>query len=141
MSSLTMQDDGSSYDLVVRIFSDDLTIDLWRLYQPDEDYFADHMYIGPDSWYEKYVNDNMQVLLNGKAIPGKLEMVEKLELETVIRLEIPVKGRVRSLEIDNRLLTGLYMDQVNLFIYKDEESEKAFRFTVEEHSGTIVGKQ
>lgn len=140
MSGLTQMPDKSGFELVVRIYSDDLAIDLWRIYQPDEDYFKDHRFIGPDSFYENYINDNLLIKLNGKLLKAELSEVELLELETVLRLEVPSKRKIKSLAVENRILTGLFSDQVNLFIYKDSINEKAIRFTVENNSSTLVGE-
>ena len=138
MSSLTFMDEGLGYEMVMRVYSDDLAVDIWRLYKPDESYFADHRYIGPDTYLERYVNDNIIITLNGKVRGAVIRDVETTDLETIMRLEVPVKRKPRTLEIENRILTGLYPDQVNLFIYKDNESEKAFRFTVDNYSGALL---
>lgn len=138
MSSLTIMEGGKGYEMVLRVYSDDLAMDIWRLYQPDESFFADHRYIGPDSYLEKYVNDNVLIKVNGKVIGAVLGDVETTELETIMRLEVPLKRNPKSLSIDNRILTDIYPDQVNLFIYKDNETEKAFRFTVDKYSGALL---
>ena len=140
MSSITMSENKENLDIVVRMYSDDLAIDLWRLYQPDTSYYADHRFHGPEQYYEDYVNDNITVLVNNKRIKANLNDVEKLELETVIKLSIESKKEIKKLHVENRILMGLYPDQVNLFIYKDSISEKAFRFTTSDYKGELVAK-
>lgn len=134
MSSITRMDEGDEYEVVVRLYSDDLALDLWRLYQPDESYFADHRFHGPDQWYQRYVNDNFKLIINGDTAAGMLREVEILELETIIRMVVAPSDKVSSLRIENRIMTGLYPDQVNLFIFKDSLNERAFRFTPQHFS-------
>lgn len=138
MSSVTRMADDDVYEVVVRLYSDDLALDLWRLYQPDEDYFADHRFHGPDQWYERYINDNFKLIINGDTATGRLREVEILELETVIRMIVEPDEKVTSLYVDNRIMTGLYPDQVNLFIFKDAENERAFRFTPDHFSELLL---
>jgi len=140
MSSLTLLQDEDRFEIVVRLYSDDLAIDLWRLYQPDESMFADHRFTGPDSFYERYINDNLVVKVNGTILKAEITEVEQLELETLVKLNVPGKRRIRNLSVENRFFTGLFSDQVNLFIYKDEDLEKAVRFTVENTNATLVGE-
>ena len=140
MSSLTLMEDDNRFEIVVRVYSDDLAIDLWRLYQPDENLFVDHVFTGPDSYYENYVNDNLLVKVNGNLLQAEVTEIEKLELETLVKLTLPVKKKIKSLSIENRFMTELFSDQVNLFIYKDKLQEKAIRFTVENTNATLVGE-
>lgn len=138
MSSVTEITGEKGYEVVVRLYSDDLALDLWRIYQPDEDYFADHLFHGPDHWYERYINDNFKLIINGDITTGELKEVEILELETVIRMMIEAPGDVTSLYVENRIMTGLYPDQANLFIFKDSQNEKAFRFTPDHYSEKLL---
>jgi hypothetical protein len=134
MSSITRVTESGGYDVVVRMYSDDLALDLWRLYQPDESYFADHRFHGPDHYYQRYINDNFNIIINGDTASGMLREVEKLELETIIRMVVEPPDKVYSLRVENRIMTGLYPDQVNLFIFKDSLDERAFRFTPQHFS-------
>lgn len=138
MSSVTRMTEDDGYEVVVRLYSDDLALDLWRLYQPDENYFADHRFHGPDQWYERYVNDNFKLIINGDTVTGQLREVEILELETVIRMMVEPAAEVTSLAVENRIMTLLYPDQVNLFIFKDADNEKAFRFTPDHFSELLI---
>ncbi|TFH34000.1 MAG: hypothetical protein E4G95_08895 [Bacteroidia bacterium] len=140
MSSLTLLQQEESFEMVVRLYSDDLAIDLWRLYQPADSLFADHRFYGPDLYYQRYVNDNLLVEVNGRVLSAELVEVEKLEIETLIRLIVPVRKKVRSVSVENRFLTDLFSDQVNLFIYKDDVNEKSVRFTVENTNEALVGE-
>jgi len=140
MSSLTLLEQEERFEMVVRLYSDDLAIDLWRLYQPADSLFADHRFYGPDLYYQRYVNDNLLVEVNGRVLSAELVEVEKLEIETLIRLIVPVRKKVRSVSVENRFLTDLFSDQVNLFIYKDEVNEKSVRFTVENTNEALVGE-
>lgn len=137
MSSMEYLPEDGGYRITVRMFSDDLLLDLLSLYQLPGEHIADHVYTGPDIIYEDYINEKLKIKINGKQYKASLEETQKLEIETIMRLFIEYEGAKNSIEINNTLLTGIYMDQVNLFIYKDETNERAFRFTVDNLKGEI----
>ncbi|HDZ40183.1 MAG TPA: hypothetical protein ENH59_00665 [Bacteroidetes bacterium] len=123
------QDEG--YRITVRMYSDDLLLDLRSLYQLPGEHIDDRIYTGPDDIYEDYINEKLKIKINGKQFSASLLETEKLEIETIMRLFLESGGETNNIEISNTILTGIYMDQVNLFIYKDETNERAFRFTVD----------
>ncbi|MFO7852771.1 MAG: DUF6702 family protein [Bacteroidota bacterium] len=129
MSSMEYVPDDKGYKITVRVFSDDLLLDLLNLYELPGEHIADHVYTGPDDIYEDYVNEKIEIKINGKQYRAELLASEKLEIETIMRLFVSFEGRADSVEISNTILTGIYVDQVNLFIYKDDKNELAFRFT------------
>jgi len=129
MSSMEYIPEEDGYKITVRMYSDDLLLDLLTLYQLPGEYMIDHVYTGPDDLYEDYINERLKIKINGNQHPAELRETEKLELETLMRLFVKHKGELNSIEISNTILTGIYLDQVNLFIYKDESNEHAFRFT------------
>ena len=132
MSSLTINESGDALIFNLRAYSDDLDLDMLRLYSvegviEDEHFFK---FTGPDLFYEKYVNDHIKIIINGKVLEASFIHKELLEMETILRFSIPLKNRIMSLEVENKILTGLYPDQVNLFIYKNGEIEEGVRYTV-----------
>ncbi|MEA1886870.1 MAG: DUF6702 family protein [Bacteroidota bacterium] len=129
MSSMEYEPDDGGYKITVRMFSDDLLLDLLSLYELPGEHIADHVYTGPDDIYEDYVNEKIEIKINGKQYRAELLESEKLEIETIMRLFVSFEGRADSVEISNTILTGIYVDQVNLFIYKDDKNELVFRFT------------
>lgn len=129
MSSMEYNPQDIGYRITVRMYSDDLLLDLLTLYELQEEYFADHVYTGPDDIYEDYINEKIKIRINGKQINAELLETEILEIETIIRLFVEFKSEIKSIDISNTILTTIYPDQVNLFIYKDDKNELAFRFT------------
>ena len=131
MSSLSSDPDGGGYSMTVRIYNDDLAIDLARLYSVEQISVEDHYirYTGPDEFLERYVNDHLRIKLNGKDVKAQFGDKEVQELETIINMYIPFRRKVRSVEIENKILIGLFPDQINLLIYKDDKIEKGVRFT------------
>jgi len=127
MEHLPLED---GYRITVRMYSDDLLLDLLSLYQLPGEHIDDHVYTGPDDIYEDYINERLKIKINGQPCSAKLIEAEKLEIETVMHLFLAHDGPAAdSVEINNTILTGIYMDQVNLFIYKDDSNEQAVRFT------------
>ncbi|MEE4215598.1 MAG: DUF6702 family protein [Bacteroidales bacterium] len=129
MSSMEHVPGEEGYKITVRMYSDDLLLDLLSLYQLPGEHIDDHIYTGPDDIYQDYINERLKVKINGQHHSAKLLESEKLEIETILRLFIKHGDPVNNVEISNTILTGIYMDQVNLFIYKDDNNEQAVRFT------------
>jgi len=129
MSSMEYVPMENGYKITVRMFSDDLLLDLLSLYQLPVEHVDDHIYTGPDDIYEDYINERLEIKINGQTISATLIESEKLEIETIMRFFIEHDGPADSVEISNAILTAIYMDQVNLFIYKDDNNEQAVRFT------------
>ena len=130
MSSMEHVPGEEGYKVTVRMYSDDLLLDLLSLYQLPREHIDDHIYTGPDTIYQDYINERLKIKINGQRYSAKLLESEKLEIETIMRLFIKHDDQVNDVEISNTILTGIYMDQVNLFIYKDNNNEQAVRFTV-----------
>jgi len=128
MSSMEYVQEESGYRVTVRMYSDDLLLDLKSLYELQAEHIKDHVYTGPDAIYGDYINSRLKIMINGKQQKAVLRSVEKLEIETVMRLFIEHPGNISSLDISNTILNDIYMDQVNLFIYKDKDNELAYRF-------------
>ena len=136
MSSLTLNENGDGLIFNLRAYSDDLDLDMYRLYEVEGIVEDDHLFkfTGPDLYYERYVNDHIKIIVNGKTLEAKLIDKEILEIETLLRFTIPLNKRIKNLEVENLILTGLYPDQVNLFIYKNGEIEEGVRYTISENS-------
>ncbi|MDT8400418.1 MAG: hypothetical protein RQ743_01890 [Bacteroidales bacterium] len=130
MSSMEYIPQDEGYRITVRMFSDDLLLDLLSLYQLPGEHIADHVYTGPDDIFEDYINNKLKVKINGEQLKASLLETEKLEIETIMRFFLEYGWETNNIEISNTILTDIHMDQVNLFIYKDENNELAFRFTV-----------
>ncbi len=129
MSSMEYIPQDKGFRITVRMYSDDLLLDLLNLYELPEKYTADHVYAGPDDIYEDYINEKIEIKINGIQHSARLLETEKHEIETIMRLFVEYEGEINSIDISNTILTAIYLDQVNLFIYKDEKNELAFRFS------------
>lgn len=125
------------YKITVRMYSDDLLLDLVNMYKIPDEHIDDHVYCGPDNIYQDYINERLKFVVDGQQYKARLEDTEKLEIETVIRLFIEYNGEINTLDIHNTLLNGIYPDQVNLFIYKDDINEMALRFTAVDSRETL----
>ncbi len=132
MSSLTINESEDVFIYNLRAYSDDLDLDMFRLYDVEGVIEDNHFFkfTGPDLFYEKYVNDHIKIIVNGEVLEARLIHKELLDMETILRFSIPLKSRIKSLEVENKILTGLYPDQVNLFIYKNGEIEEGVRYTL-----------
>ncbi|MDZ7739470.1 MAG: DUF6702 family protein [Bacteroidales bacterium] len=129
MSSMEYIPGDRGYKITVRMYSDDLLLDLVNMYEIPEEHIDDHIYCGPDNVYQDYINDRLRFMLDSQQYKARLIDAEKLEIETVMHLFIECHDEIDTIDIHNTILKGIYPDQVNLFIYKDDINEKALRFT------------
>ena len=142
MSSLWTDNDSGEIYMTVRLYTDDLALDLYRLYDAEGEYVElDHRFLfkGDDSYYGRYINDNLEIKINGKRVEIELEKKEMLELETLLTFRV-ISGvkKIKRVDIENKILSGLYHDQVNLFIVGLGETEKGLRFTGDKLSESIT---
>ena len=142
MSSLYMNE-GGEYRLSVRMYTDDLNLDLYRIYDAEGTYNDnDHMFVftGDDSYYERYINDNLVIDFGGDVLNSKLVEKEVLDLETILHFKVDISSENKEeIKINNLILTGLYPDQVNLFIIKLFNKEEGVRFTAN-NTEKVFGK-
>jgi hypothetical protein len=129
MSSLDSSPEKDGYIMTVRMYNEPMLIDMIMAYQLTDAMNDDHTYYGPDSLVQKYINDHLKIWINGNRVEAELSSKEIVELETLMTLFLPYKRNVKEIRIENQILTSLFNDQVNLFIYKDKELEKAIKFT------------
>ncbi len=129
MSSMEYIPGDGGYKITVRMYSDDLLLDLVNMYEIPDEHIDNHVYCGPDDIYQDYINERLKFVIDGQQYKASLEGSEKLEIETVMRLFIEYHNEINTLDIYNTILKGIYPDQVNLFIYKDNINEMALRFT------------
>ena len=86
MSSMEYIPQDKGFRITVRMYSDDLLLDLLNLYELPEENIADHVYTGPDDIYEDYINEKFKIKINGIQQSARLLETEKLEIETIKRL-------------------------------------------------------
>ena len=138
MSSLYDAPDEDGYIMTIRMYNDDMLLDMIVAYQLTDAMNDDHTYYGPDSLVQDYVNDHLKIWFNEKRVEAELRNKEILEIETLMTLFIPYKDIVSHIKVENLILTSLFKDQVNLFIYKDQNIEKGFKFTNSHTIETLV---
>jgi hypothetical protein len=144
MSSLYRDSDDDSPVLSVRMYTDDLNLDLYRLYNAEGVYSEiDHHFIftGSDSYYEQYIGEHFKILSDGEALDLKLVKKEILDLETLLYFSVEMKEEeLGAIKVVNKILNGLYMDQVNLFILKLDKREIGVKFTTSKTEEIFAGE-
>jgi len=143
MSSLYRDSESDKLMLSVRMYTDDLALDLYRLYNAEGVYSEfDHLFTftGSDSYYEQYISDHFNILFDGKASVLKFDKKEILDLETLLYFSVDTdKDKPGRISVINKILTGMYNDQVNLFILKLNDTEKGVKFTASSTEEVFVG--
>lgn len=144
MSSLYRDNETAQLILSVRMYTDDLALDLHRLYDAEGTYSEkDHLFTftGSDSYYEKYIGEHLTISSDGDDTDLKLIKKEILDLETLLYFSVDIKGKEPGrISVVNKILNGLYRDQVNLFILKLNNREVGVKFTASKTEEIFAGE-
>ncbi len=144
MSSLYRDNETDQLVLSVRMYTDDLALDLYRLYDAEGTYSElDHLFIftGSDSYYEKYISEHLTISSDGDNTDLKLIKKEILDLETLLYFSVDIKEKEQGrISVVNKILNGLYRDQVNLFILKLNNREVGVKFTASKTEEIFAGE-
>lgn len=138
MSSMEIMPDENAYLFTLRMYSDDLLMDINDIFNICNKQIDDNINFTKEDRLQDYANYRMKFIINGEAVKAELISIENLEMETLMLFQIPFVERVEEIEVHNQILTALYPDQVNLFIYRDENIEKAIKFTSEHLTEKLV---
>lgn len=86
---------------------------------------------------QQYINENLVFTINKHPKKAKILKAEYNYDAIWIYLKIDKIVAVNSLKIKNTLMTDLFRDQTNLFIYKDEMHEIGTQFDFGTHQKTL----
>jgi|WetSurMetagenome_2_1015567.scaffolds.fasta_scaffold00235_8 hypothetical protein len=110
------------YDQLLRDYQqtiiDDISLETLRGYDPF-----------PPDILNFYINSKLRISSDKKNLPGKLLGTEREGDYITIRILYRVGKKIKSLDVRNTFLTGLYSDVENLAIVRINNYEKAVKFT------------
>ncbi len=86
----------------------------------------------------KYFNDKVQIAINNKTLTGKVVAIKILDNEMFLNLLYKSSLDPKKIRIRNRILTGLYSDQINMIFLNLNKHETALRLTPDHDKETYT---
>jgi hypothetical protein len=83
----------------------------------------------PSELAGRYFNDKVQITINNKLITGQIVALSIQENEIFLNLIYKSFNNPKKIRIRNRILTGLYNDQINMIFLNILQHETALRLT------------
>lgn len=121
--------ENRSLEITQRIFLDDLEAALKPLSEEKLDLFDADNLVKNQPLINKYITERFKVYVNGKAVEFTYLGQEKEDASVWVYLEIPKVRRIKTIEVENRLLMETYEDQTNLVHVEYKGKLKSMRLT------------
>lgn len=128
--------DSESFEVFVRVFTDDFLLDSDKY--PGMD--PVNLPVNRPEIMElisDYLAENIQIAVNNRQLSGKLERLESSELEISASLIFFSGMKARNITVRNSVMTGLYDDQANMTIIRIGDFEKGVKLTPEQPEVTF----
>lgn len=103
-----------SLEVTCRIFTDDFENVLSQQYKAKTDLSKPAMHKAMDALIKKYMDRNLQYILNGKAAKANYVGFEKDNEATNVYLEIDNVNSLNTLTVNNSILYDLFDDQMSI---------------------------
>ncbi len=119
------------YIVVVKVFSDDFTKNIKRIYNVDID-LSDAISIDKNKTVlEKYFNNALQIKIDKKTKNLILISAKTKEQATWFKLKMSLnKKDAKHVTVKNKVMNEFYRDQTNLLIFTKKNKQKAFSMNV-----------
>ena len=135
MVSLVYDANSNRLEFFGKIYAADLAFEMGKT-----DAFDDHLVLNDDVRFDNeevmtYLNKKLIVTSGKYRLPIYVDTVSRQEHEVIIRGHYIVIGKQKELKVVNTLLTDMYDDQENLFIFSSEAEERSVRFSGDRNEG------
>ncbi len=121
----------SKFEISFRLFLDDFEEIIAQKYGVKLNIGKKSELKNSNEYINKYVYEHFSAKFNDKNINSKKIILKKKKVEDVtiwLYYEIKYKPVLKNVEIKNSLMTDLYKDQKNLFIFTYKKKQKALTF-------------
>ena len=124
-------EEGRKWELTFKLFKDDFSDEVKRLYGLDLSLESEQELEGQDVYFRRFIDDQFSVAINGENIETKDWEYQgsKLNFEAIwLEFSFNYTGKPKKVQIENRLMFGLFEDQKNLLIFTYKGQQKAYQF-------------
>jgi len=118
--------EDQAFEVSFKIFWDDFETIIQKNYnvylkltQPDERK-------DKELYFSKYISEHFIVNADGKLLQGKLKNVEIRDKSIWLFYAYPCPPDTKGVEVEDKIMTDMFDDQTNLFMFKFGKIEKAY---------------
>ena len=139
VTNIDYNQENSSFDLSVRLFSDDFQNIIYQKYGMD--ILAGDTLTAIPVCVEQYFGERMTIVQHSNNMEYTADLSikswELKENEIVFQAEFSSKEEIDAITIENSLLIDLYFDQKNLLIISYKTMEKGIEFDIKNRQHKI----
>lgn len=131
LTSIEQIQGSDSMKVFFRMYYDDFLLDYKKYNQKSNLAKISVNQSFPADMINKYFNDKVHIYVNNKLLTGKVLIVNIQDNEIFLNLSLRSDKDPKKIKISNKVLTGLYSDQINMIFIKINKNEHAMRLTPE----------
>lgn len=135
--SLDYVKENDVFRIFVKIYFDDFLLDAGI----SEEMGGNLNFLETDNYtsevVHKYINEKIGIFVNSNLVQTKLEDMDLSDNELRMNLTAETGKEIRSITVNNQIMTSLYADQANMIIVKVDDFEEGARLTPEETEKTF----
>jgi len=120
------------FDVFFRLYYDDFLIDSGLA-----DETKKKLIFSPENAFTRnvlmnYVNDKVKIYVNDRQVNAEIKNTDLSDNELRMNLSVEEIKRIKSIRVQNLVMTSLYNDQANMIIVKVNDFEEGVKLTAEE---------
>jgi hypothetical protein len=135
--SIDYEPEGKVFNMFLKIYFDDFLLDS-RLGAEGGDKLV---FQGSDEFTRvfltNYVNEKVRIMVNGDPVKAELGKMDLSDNELRMHLSFGSEAKIRSITVNNNIMTSIYSDQANMLIVKVKDFEEGARLTALETEKTF----
>lgn len=139
VTQITYAEKDDALQITSRVFIDDMENLLKERYNVTGNLSTSEEYKLVDEYIEKYVREKFTIEINGKIKPFDF-LGKKYDSDVLIfYIEVPKVNfsLIKSIQVENKVLTDLYDDQQNIVHLKIKEIKESFILTKSDAKGML----
>ena len=121
-----------SLQIIMRVFTDDLQNGIDQQFSVKTELDTDRELQNSDDLISKYITEKFLVTVNGTTAKSNYIGKKYEEDETKIYLEIENIDKIKSIEVQNKVLMELFEDQQNIIKLTIDNKKKSFILTLKD---------
>ncbi|WP_317170471.1 DUF6702 family protein [Flammeovirga aprica] len=138
---MNYNEETKGMEIAMKVFFDDLEDAIVLSGGPELHLFTEKEHPQSDEWILKYLQENLQLKINEKAVKltwvGK-ETDEKRDIQSLwVYLEVQNIRKVKDLQVKNTILYDVHQDQRNMLHLKCNGKKVSWLFDIKKISETI----
>ena len=118
-----------TFDISTKLFLDDFQSVILKNSNVELNLGKTNVLVNADEYIKDYISDNIIITLNGNKLSSKKLIFIRKEISDGalwLYFSYELSGKIKNIEIENKLLNDYYPDMTNLVILKYNELESGY---------------